>query len=226
MTTLRATTPEDATAGAIVGQGFALYLVVIGITSSPTEAQWAEADPILRILPRTISIWIVPVLSVSFAWLSWRVVKSSPRALRRAAVHGALGFLFGLAAVGALRLAVGPTLPPFIPTEESARPGFQLSMTAGYAEEVIFRFALLPALFFGLRRHMREYAAAIVAALATGLAFALLHEAGADTFEMRYFVTRTIIPGAVMSLGYLYVSPAFAIVGHSSAHLLIPAMFD
>ena len=222
---LRPPSVEDVSAGALAGQPFAAYLVVLGLLGHPSEAQWSEADPILLIFPRAISVWSVPVLSVAFALVLWRTAPPTRQTLRRALLHGALGCGAAVLAVGALRLAVGPTMPAFIPSEESARPGFQLSMTAGYAEEVLFRFAALPLFFFWARRRMSEPVAAAMAALTIGLAFAILHEGGPGPFELRYFVTRTLIPGAAMSLAYLYVSPAFVIVAHSSAHLLIPALF-
>ena len=74
-------------------------------------------------------------------------------------------------------------------------------MTAGYAEEVLFRLALLPVLYLALARRLTRPVAIAIAAILTGLAFALLHDAGPGAFELRYFITRVLIPGAAMSGG-------------------------
>ncbi len=222
---LRIPEPEDVTAAALFGQVFAVYVVVLGLGLAPTETQWSEADPILGILPRLVSLWSVPLLSVVAVGVWWRIAEPSRDTLLRGALHAFAGLAVGVLAVGLLRLAVGPTLPSFIPSEESARPGFLLSMTAGYAEEVIFRPGLLPAAYFALRDRIPKHAAALVAALVTGLGFALLHDAGPGVFEMRFFLTRALIPGAAMSLAFVYVSPSFIVIAHASAHLLIPALF-
>ena len=216
---------EDVSAAAALAQVWAVYIVVMLLVAPATEAHWAEADPILGILPRGISLSSVPLASLAAAAVWWRVAKPSRDALRRGLLFALAGLTFGLCAVGLMRLAVGPELPSFIPAEESAGPGFALSMTAGYAEEVIFRFALLPVLYFGLRERLPKLAAAVVAALITGLGFALLHDAGPGAFDPAYFVTRTLMPGFVFSVVFLKVSPSFLVTAHASAHLLIPALF-
>src|SRR5262245_19342669 len=112
--------PEDVTVAALFALPFAAYLVVLRAVATPTDAQWAAVDPILTILPRTLSLRLPPLAAVVVAAAWWRFARPDREALRR----GALGALFGAviagAAAGALRLAVGETLPGFIPKEESA----------------------------------------------------------------------------------------------------------
>ena len=133
--------------------------------------------------------------------------------------------LAGALLVGALRLAFGARWPSFIPPEESTAPGFLLNMTAGLAEEVLFRLLAIPLLFFAFRRRLRPIPALLVAAVITGFAFAGLHEIGPAPFAWMYLVTRVVIPGFAMSLAWGLVHPAFVVVGHCAAHVLIPLLF-
>lgn len=221
----RRDSPASIAASAFLSVVFALYLVVLAALVSPSEEQWREADPILLLLPRWASIWSVPISSVGLAIFWWRVAKPDPATLRRSGIEAALGALTAVAVCGLVRVAVGPELPAFIPSEESARPGFLLSMTAGFAEELVFRLTLLPAWLFVFRRWLSERAAVVLAVILTGLGFTLLHQAGATSFEPRYFVTRFVIPGCAMSLAFLYIGPTFLVFAHGTAHLLIPALF-
>jgi membrane protease YdiL (CAAX protease family) len=123
-----------------------------------------------------------------------------------------------------LRLAAGPSLPSFIPAAESSAPGFLLSMTAGYSEELGCRLVIMPLAFFALRERLGSRLAAASAVLVTGRAFALWHAAGEPDPSSTYFLTRLIIPGCAMSLVWL-VSPSAIVCGHCAAHLLIPALF-
>lgn len=94
---------------------------------------------------------------------------------------------------------------------------------AGLQEELLCRLTLMPALYFGLRKLAMP--ARITAALAaTGFAFAVWHALGEDTLSATYFVTRVVFPGCLMTVIWL-ASPAAIVVGHSTAHLLIPALF-
>ena len=115
-------------------------------------------------------------------------------------------------------------MPRFIPPEESAGPGFLLSMTAGFEEELILRLALLPALFFGLRGRLPDRARAVVAVVATGLVFSLWHALGEHPPSATFFVTRFIVPGCVMSVVWL-ANPSTIVAAHGTAHFLIPALF-
>lgn len=217
--------PQDVAAATIIAQVFVVYLAVLQVVAPAQASHWAHADPILLILSPEVTLALVPALSVLLALTWWRWAKPDKATLRRALWHAAAGLAAGLVAIGLLRLVTGPVLPTFIPAEESAKPGFLLSMTAGYGEEVILRMALLPALLFGLARRLSRPAIITIAVVATGLAFALLHEPGQEAFNAQYFITRVLVPGCAMSLAFIYISPAFLIVAHASAHLLIPALF-
>jgi membrane protease YdiL (CAAX protease family) len=98
-------------------------------------------------------------------------------------------------------------------------------MTAGYAEEVLFRLILLPLVFTALAKRAAPSAAAIVSALIVGLAFAALHQLGAPRDSVAHLVTRVIFPGTAMSLAFLWVGPSFLVVAHLAAHLAIPLLF-
>lgn len=212
-------------AAAVLAQVFTLYVLALAAVAPPTEAHWARVDPILAIAPRDVSRWLVPALAVIAAAAWWRLAQPRGRELRRAATHAALGLVAAGAVLGLLRAVSGPTLPSFVPAEESAGPGYLLSMTAGFGEEVLFRFALLPALYLALARRLTRPAAIATASVLVGLAFALLHEAGPGAFDAGYFATRVVIPGAAMSAAFLAISPAFVVTAHGAAHILIPALF-
>ncbi len=215
---------RDIAAAALVAQPFALYLVVLAFLAPPTEDNWARADPILSLLPRGLTVAWVPVASVLIAALWWRLARPDRANLARAGREALLGVGLVCTAVFVVRGVAGPVLPDFIPPEESAGPGFLLSMTAGYSEELLCRLLLLPAILFALRRRLPASVASAVSVVVTALAFSLWHAAGEAEPSTTYFVTRFIIPGVVMSIGFL-VSPAGMVVGHSSAHLLIPLVF-
>jgi CAAX prenyl protease-like protein len=201
----------DFAAAAVIAQPFTVYLVVMRFLRPPTADEWSHADPILRFLP----LWLIPALAVVAA-IAW--VRLAKPALGRALRHA----LFGVIAAGAicaiLRLIYGPHLPRFIPPEESAAPGLLLNMSAGYAEEIIFRIALLPALLIALRRVPLSLFLAIAL---SGLAFALAHDFHLDA----HFATRFLIPGCAFSLAALLISPAFLVTAHCTAHVLIPLLF-
>jgi membrane protease YdiL (CAAX protease family) len=99
-------------------------------------------------------------------------------------------------------------------------------MTAGYGEEILFRLALLPALYLLLlRARATPNIAAASSVIATGLAFAVLHQVGSGASPPAYFATRFLFPGCVMSIVFLRVSPTFIVVAHCTAHLLMPVLF-
>jgi len=220
---MRGPRPEDVTVAALFSLPYAAYLVVLQAVRPATELQWTLADPILVLSPRAATPWLSVVAALALAALWWKLAPPDRQALRRGAIGAIAGALLAALAWGALRLAVGETLPAFIPREESAGPGFLLSMTAGVEEEQLCRLALVPALFFPLRRR-GVWRAAAVAVLASGLVFAVWHAAGEATFAPVYFATRLLGPGCVMSLVWL-VSPPAIVVDHLTAHLFIPALF-
>jgi hypothetical protein len=202
---------DDFAAAAVLAQPFGAYLILMRLWAPPNAEQWRHADPILRFLP----LWLIVALGVvtCAAWLRF----ARPR-FGRSLGHAILGVLVAAAIAGALRGVYGPRLPTFVPPEESAAPGFLLNMSAGYAEEVIFRLALLPALLITLRRIPLG---TLVAVCLTGLAFALAHGITLDA----HFATRFLIPGCMFSLAAMLVGPAFVVTAHCVAHVLIPLLF-
>ena len=194
----------DFTAAAIVAQPFTVYLIVLLVMRAP---RGEPADPILRFLP----LWLIPALGAITCGVWWWLARPK---MKRAVKHALIGVLVAGTLCGLLRLVSGPHLPKFIPPEESAAPGFLLNMSAGYAEEVIFRLILLPVLLIYLKRIP-------VAVVLTGLAFALSHSVALDA----HFATRFLLPGCAFSLAALMVSPAFVVAAHCTAHILIPLMF-
>jgi hypothetical protein len=218
---------RDVAAAALAMQPFTLYLLVVRAVAPATEVEWAHADPLLLLLPAAASLAVVPVLGVAAAaaWVAFarRVGPPWPRAdAWRAAVGGAV-----VACVGTLglRAVFGPHLPSFIPPEESGAPGLLLNMTAGYSEEALFRLSLLAPIFLALAPRIGRGRAVAVSAIVTGLAFAALHQLGASAWAPELFVTRFVIPGVAMSLVFLMVRPAFLVVLHCTAHVLIPLLF-
>jgi membrane protease YdiL (CAAX protease family) len=214
---------DDVAAAAIVVQPFTAYCLVLLWVAPPTEAQWQMADPILKLAPRIPTLWSVPLagMLVAAGWAALRRPRRST--VCRGAREALLGAAVAIVATGAMRLLSGPSLPAFVPPEESAGPGLLLSMFAGYGEEIGCRLLLMPLLYFPLRLRTPRLGP-IVAVVGTGLAFALWHAAGESAFESTYFLTRLLFPGALMSLVWL-VSPAAIVVGHCVAHLLIPVLF-
>lgn len=215
---------HDVCVSALAGLLFGGYLVVLNVVATPSSEQWSAADPILGILPHAMSLWVVPAASLVAAVAWWRVARPDRATLKRGAVFAVIGLAVAIGVCGAIRLVHGPRLPAFVPPEESSAPGYLLSMTAGFGEEVIFRLALLPTVYFLARRHIARLPSVAIAALITGLGFALLHEAGPGVFELHYFVTRFLFPGCVMSIAW-YANPTFLVVAHSAAHVLMPLLF-
>lgn len=193
------------------------FLVALALLPSPTPAEWAHADPLLRAWPRALTPWLVCAAGAVTAagWLlSTRV---SRPAWRRALAHGALGAVAAVAFALAVRALAGARLPAFVPPEESARPGALLNLAAGGAEEIAFRLWLLPLALVALRRRA-------LACVAVGLAFAVAHLAGG--WSTTYFVTRALVPGFAFSVAALVLSPSFVVCAHLAAHLAIPALFS
>lgn len=216
----------DVAAGAWVVQVFGLYVVVLALFGGPTEAQWLRADPILRILPRGATLWGVPLLSAA-VFLAWRAIRPlQPRDVLASFKYVASGTALAVAGLLALRLIGGPAMPDFVPPEESVKPGYLLGMSAGLAEELIFRLALAPLLFVAFRGWLGLYPAVALAVVVAALSFALLHEAGGGAaISAHYFLARFLVPGVVMGLAAFALSPAFVVAMHCTAHIMIPVLF-
>ncbi|MCB9595339.1 MAG: hypothetical protein H6719_21650 [Sandaracinaceae bacterium] len=216
--------PRDVTAAAIVTAPWAIALAGLALALPPTSAQAACADPLIQLVRGP---WPVVALTLAVL-LTWaRRVRPTRADLLRAAAWGAAGAVAATAVALALHGVFGDTLPAFIPPEESARPGFTNGVAAGLVEEVVFRFAVLPLAYAAARRRLRVHASIALAALVAGVLFAASHELGpgAGAFELRYFATRFVFPGVVMSLVFLRAHPALMVTAHLAAHVVIPALF-
>ena len=218
-------TSSDFAAAALMAQPFTLYLLVMRWLAPPSEENWARADPILQLLPRDINLWAVPLLGIGLALGWWWLARPSSETLRKSLKFALVGGLIGCLTTSFLRLWWGAHLPAFIPAEENAGPGITLSMTAGYAEELLFRLMLLPALFLWLQPRVSRPLAVGSSIVVSSLGFALLHEAAHPTFEGRLFATRFVVPGCLMGLAALLVNPSFIIGWHCASHLLLPVLF-
>ena len=207
-----------------MGLPFAAYVAVMAIVAPATEAQWALADPILGLWPRAFAIWSVPIGALVAAGWWWRHAKPDRATVIAGLKDAALGVLIAFAGCAFMRWQSGPMLPSFVPPEESAGPGYLLSMSAGFSEEVVCRMALLPLVYFALEGKDKRVQS-LVAVVVTGLAFSLWHMAGETEISVRFFVTRFVIPGCGMSIIWLF-SPSAIVSAHSTAHLLIPALFQ
>jgi hypothetical protein len=192
--------------------------------SPPTAGQWSHVDPILRLLPPQPTLWLAPlfggVLTIAWLVLGW----PRWRAFWTSALTGLAGaIVVGGAAALWLKLK-GHHLPPGIRLEESAQQGACLTMTAGYLEEMIVRSGVLPLVYLRMTDRSKWLAVA-VSSIITGLAFAALHEPGSPDWSPMLFLARFVVPGLVMSVLALVTKPAFVVVGHCTAHVLIPLLF-
>lgn len=212
-------------AAAGVGAAFAVYLAIMLVASAPTATEWDHADPILRIIPRTLTLVSIVAGGLLTALVWWRYARPGRAVLAAAGWQALLGAIAAVAIAGGVRIVVGDSLPGFVPSEESAAPGFSLSMAAGYAEEVLFRLILVPLIYFPMRRRSGRVASILVAAVVAGLAFALLHQAGPGPSSSAYFATRFLVPGAIMTVAFIVIGPSFVVTAHCTAHILIPALF-
>jgi membrane protease YdiL (CAAX protease family) len=164
-------------------------------------------------------------VSLGAAW--WLGVRPGRAALRRGLRHGGLALFAVAVGLPLARILVGPSLPSFIPPEESARPGLAGGLAAGVFEEAVFRLVVLPAVLMGLSSLRSTNRRFLVASLLVGLAFAVSHEAGpgADRFDPVYFVDRLVLPGLLMSLGCRWPGFTFVVTGHCAAHVALPFLF-
>lgn len=216
--------PRDFGVAAVLCLPFLLVLGALPLVMAPTSAQRTAADPLVQLLG---GAW--PVVPITVAIVAAWLVRSRPRVhpLRRGMLHAGAGATAAACVALAIFAVVGDTLPSFIPPEESARAGLTNGVAAGLLEEAVFRLGVLPLLYALARRRLSLYPAIVVAALGTGLLFALTHELGpaGAVFDPRFLATRTLFPGLVMSLVALRLSPTFMVTAHCTAHLMIPALF-
>jgi hypothetical protein len=208
---------RDLACAALLVQPFAIYLTILRLVAPPTDANWSLADPFLRVLPASI----LPALGalVAAAWL--RLARPSRAELRAGATRAAAGAAIGACLVLALRALAGPTLPPFIPPEESAGPGRFLSLAAGYGEELEFRLLLLPILYQLLAWRMRPRVAIALGVVVCAAAFTLAHAAAPTS----WMLTRFLVPGGLFAAACFLVGPSFVVSAHCAAHVLLPILF-
>lgn len=218
---------EDTSASAYVALPFAFYSLILLMVTTPTAANWLYADPILKIFPKAVTLWGIPILSISL-FLFWRSLKPlQPQAVLSSLKFAVSGSATAIVALLVMRLMAGEHLPAVVPPEESVKPGYLLGMSAGLAEELIMRLGLTPLVFVILRRRLGFHWSALVTIVVAALSFALWHEAGsgAEPFMLQHFVTRFMIPGVMMGLLVFYVSPIFVVALHCTAHIMIPLLF-
>lgn len=206
-------------------QSYTVYLIVLIYLVPPTTTQWASSDPILKILPPNITLWGIVVYSIFLAFFYRVTIRSNRTMCRRAFLECIGGFTTAIGITLAIRILNGPEFPSFIPSEESAKPGFLLGMAAGLSEELIFRLTLTPLLFFLLRRRMRYHSAIWLTICLVAIGFAGLHEWGSSVIHFNHFITRFIIPGVAMGTLFFYRDPIFLVSLHCAAHIVIPLLF-
>jgi hypothetical protein len=215
---------EDFAAAAAPAQPFMIYQVLLRFRVPPTEGQWMHADPVLKLLPRAPTLWLVPLLGGALT-IAWLVMAWPSRAVfARSVVAAAAGALLSF---GLMKLSLkynGPYLPTSIRLEEWEGTGVSLGLLTGYFEEMLLRVGVLPLAFFFFSERSR-WVAVVGASVLTAIAFALLHEPGSPSWSATLFLVRFIVPGVGLSLLALVTKPSLAIVAHCTAHVLIPIHF-
>jgi len=203
---------------------FALLCTLLLALAPPGNAQLQAADPLIHLLPALARPFTLLGATAAVAALWYRGATPTRDDLRTGLRQAAIATALIAIGLPILRLVVGPELPSFVPSEESARPGMPLGLAAGLSEELVFRLALLPALMALLGATLP---ARLAAAFLVGLAFAASHEIGpgAVAFSATHFATRLAIPGTLMSLLFIFVGPPFLVTAHCAAHLVLPLLF-
>ena len=218
---------DDTSASAWVALLFGGYTLVLLLTTTPTETNWLHADPVMKIFPRAVSLWGVPVLTVLLFvfWKSFKPVR--PEAVPSSVKAALSGSAVSIGLLLVLRLAAGEQLPAFIPPEESLKPGYLLGMSTGLVEELVMRVALTPLLFVVLRKRMGFHGAVITTIVIAAFCFVLWHEAGSvgEAFVLQHAMTRFLVPGVIMGLAVFYISPVFLVALHCTTHIMLPLLF-
>jgi len=166
-------------------------------------------------------------LILGFGFCAFWIIKSklTVDAVKTALVWSLLGSAFSIFVCVVIYKVNGPELPSFIPPEESAESGLLLGLSAGMLEEIVFRLALLPLVFIFLLKKLPNFQAMVLSSILIGILFALSHELTGDAFQLRYFITRIIAPGFIMSMLFLKLHPAALLSAHSAAHIGIAMLF-
>ena len=202
-----------------------LLLLVLQIRDAPTPAQQAAADPLLLICGAIASLPITAALALAAATFWALRYKVSGRIILQEGLWALAAILLVSVTLLVLHHVNGAVLPGFIPPEESAAPGMTLGLAAGVLEEAMFRLMLLPLLLVLLTRWLPATRAQLIAIAVTALAFTLLHEVHEPQWQPGHLVTRFVLPGVVMSLIFIRISPSALLSGHCFAHVLIPGLF-
>ncbi len=218
----------DVSAAGVFLAAVAGLLVALFALTPPTPDQLAASDPLVQLAAATTGLWSIPVISLLPALVWWRLCPVRRPALTRAGWR--IAAALGLVAIflPALRLVSGPSLPSFVPPEESARPGLALGLGAALIEEGLFRLGLLAGLYVLTRRFFRSDVTAAAAAIAvTALVLAAAHEIGpgAGAFEWQYCATRVLVLGGAMGVLFFRPGPSFLVALHSAAHVGIALLF-
>jgi len=218
---------EDTSASSYVALLFGFYTLILLLVTTPTAANWFNADPVMKVFPKALTLWGIPILSILLFFI-WRFLTTlQSQAISLSWKFALSGSATALVALLAMRLVAGEDLPTFVPPEESVKPGYLLGMSAGLAEELIIRLILTPLLFVVLRKRLGFHWSALTTIIIAALSFALWHEAGsgAEAFMLQHFVTRFMIPGVIMSSMVFCISPIFVVSLHCTAHIMIPLLF-
>ncbi len=218
---------KNVAAAAIYTVPYTILVVLVWVTQPPTLEQYLFSDPLIQYIgPQAGPMWAVfGSLGLAF-WWNWLYPVDKELLLRnlKFAVLGALGANLLL---WVLSLLVGSQIPSFVPPEESASSGLLFGLSAGLLEEVVFRLGLLSVLFLALSARVKGSNVALVLTCAiTGLAFALGHQVGEQSFELAYFATRFAVPGFAMSLVFVKINPTFLVSAHCAAHIGIALFFQ
>lgn len=201
---------------------FAALLATLAILLPPSSAEQVAADPLVQLLDGLGGPWLV-VAATGVVAIGWR---RSWQLRQRDFAWALAGVAAAATIVLVMRIAIGPRLPTFVPSEESARPGITLGLAAGLIEEVVFRIVVLPVALLTMTKRLEHRFAAIAAVLVTAALFSLSHELGpaGGVFEPKYMLTRFLIPGVAMSAVALRLNMTFLVAAHCTAHLLIPSL--
>lgn len=217
---------EDVAVAAMALQPFGLLLGASFALRGLSPRQLDGADPLIRLLGAAgVPGIVLAGFVLGAAW--WSAVRPGPEAVRRGLRQGAAAVGVVTLGMAFARILIGPSLPAFLPPEESARPGLVGGLAAGVLEEAVFRLMALPALLVAcasVRSLTRRF---LVASLAVGVIFAISHEMGpgAERFALAHFVARLVFPGFLMSIGCRWPGVTFVVSGHCAAHVLLPVFF-
>lgn len=219
---------QEISATSIIAQFFAFYLFIIYYVFGISPAEWSWRDPVLNLTPHNFTVWFILLSSLVTMCFWLYVAKPTAEIMHYCLREAVIAAIVAICCVSLMRLVVGPFIPSFIPSEESARSGLVLNMTAGFGEEVYFRLIMLPAIFYSLIRLVGYQTSIIISVVLLGLLFEALHQLGTiePGINWHYFILRTVVPGIIFSLIFFYRSPTFAVIFHSTTHVLIPLIFS